>query len=49
MKKLSKYILFLVVLGLSACNPLQLEEVVDPNNPSLASVGTMPRGSKYSS
>jgi hypothetical protein len=40
MKKLSKYILFLVVLGLSACNPLQLEEVVDPNNPSLASVGT---------
>ena len=40
MKKLSKYILFPVVLGLSACNPLKLEEVVDPNNPSLASVGT---------
>jgi hypothetical protein len=39
MKKTFKYILLpLAILGLSACNPLELEEVIDPNNPSLASV-----------
>lgn len=38
MKKILKYILLPLVLGFSACNPLELEEVLDPNNPSLASV-----------
>lgn len=38
MKKTLKYILLPLVLGFSACNPLELEEVLDPNNPSLASV-----------
>lgn len=40
MKKIIKYILLPLVLVFSACNPLELEEVLDPNNPSLASVGT---------
>jgi hypothetical protein len=39
MKKTFQYILLpLLIMALSACNPLELEEVVDPNNPSLASV-----------
>ena len=38
MKKMLKYILLPLVLVFSACNPLELDEVLDPNNPSLASV-----------
>lgn len=40
MKKMLKYILLPLVLVFAACNPLELDEVLDPNNPSLASVGT---------
>lgn len=40
MKKMFKYILLPLVLGFSACNPLELEEVLDPNNPSLGSVSS---------
>ncbi len=37
MKKIMKHVAVLLV-GLTACNPLQLDEIVDPNNPSVASV-----------
>jgi len=40
MKNILKTVLIPAVLGLTACNPLQLDEVLDPNNPSLASVET---------
>jgi hypothetical protein len=40
MKNILKAILIPAVLGFTACNPLQLDEVLDPNNPSLASVET---------
>lgn len=40
MKNILKAVLFPAVLGFTACNPLQLDEVLDPNNPSLASVET---------
>jgi len=40
MKNIFKPVLIPFVLGLAACNPLQLDEVLDPNNPSLASVET---------
>jgi hypothetical protein len=40
MKNIFKPVLIPIVLGLAACNPLQLDEVLDPNNPSLASVET---------
>lgn len=39
MKKLTKYIA-MVAIGLAACNPLQLDEIVDPNNPSVGSVAS---------
>ncbi|MBX2913750.1 MAG: RagB/SusD family nutrient uptake outer membrane protein [Cyclobacteriaceae bacterium] len=37
MKKIHKY-LFLGLLITAACNPFDLDEIVDPNNPSVASV-----------
>jgi len=40
MKNILKAVLIPAVLGFTACNPLQLDEVLDPNNPSLASVET---------
>ena len=40
MKNILKTVLLPAVLGITACNPLQLDEVLDPNNPSLASVET---------
>ena len=40
MKYILKAFLIPAVLGFTACNPLQLDEVLDPNNPSLASVET---------
>lgn len=40
MKNIFKPVLIPFILGLAACNPLQLDEVLDPNNPSLASVET---------
>lgn len=40
MKNILKAFLIPAVLGFTACNPLQLDEVLDPNNPSLASVET---------
>jgi hypothetical protein len=39
MKKIFKY-LAVVGISLVACNPLQLDEIVDPNNPSVASVSS---------
>ncbi|RZS96755.1 RagB/SusD domain-containing protein [Cecembia calidifontis] len=40
MKKLHKYIgtAALAAISLFACNPLQLDEIIDPNNPSVQSV-----------
>lgn len=38
MKKLNFIFSLMLVAGLFACNPFQLEEVVDPNNPSVGSV-----------
>jgi hypothetical protein len=40
MKNILKAVLIPAILGFTACNPLQLDEVLDPNNPSLASVET---------
>ncbi|MBX2895495.1 MAG: RagB/SusD family nutrient uptake outer membrane protein [Cyclobacteriaceae bacterium] len=39
MKKIHKY-LFLGLLITAACNPFELDEIIDPNNPSVASVST---------
>ncbi len=39
MKKIAQYILLpLTLLGLASCNPLELESLEDPNNPSIGSV-----------